>query len=43
MLHFLTDATDRAQTFPGLVETLHTTFREGAVQPVYYHHIIGRV
>jgi ornithine cyclodeaminase len=33
---------DRALTFPGLVETLQTAFREGAVQPVRHHHTIER-
>lgn len=33
---------DRALTFPGLVETLRTAFREGAVQPVRHHHGVER-
>lgn len=33
---------DRALTFPGLVETLRTAFRDGAVQPVRHHHSIER-
>ena len=33
---------DRALTFPGLVETLRTAFRDGAVQPVRHHHNIER-
>jgi ornithine cyclodeaminase len=33
---------DRALTFPRLVETLRTAFREGAVQPVRHHHTIER-
>lgn len=33
---------DRALTFSGLVETLRTAFREGAVQPVRHHHTIER-
>jgi ornithine cyclodeaminase len=33
---------DRALTFPGLVETLRTAFREGAVQPVRHHHAVTR-
>jgi ornithine cyclodeaminase len=33
---------DRALTFPGLVETLRTAFRDGAVQPVRHHHAIER-
>jgi ornithine cyclodeaminase len=33
---------DRALTFPGLVETLRTAFREGAVQPVRHHHAVER-
>lgn len=33
---------DRALTFLGMVETLRTAFREGAVQPVRHHHRIER-
>ena len=33
---------DRTLTFPGLVETLRTAFREGAVQPVRHHHGVER-
>jgi ornithine cyclodeaminase len=33
---------DNALTFPGLVETLRTAFREGAIQPVRHHHSIER-
>jgi len=33
---------DRALTFSGLVETLRTAFREGAVQPVRHHHPVER-
>ncbi len=33
---------DRALTFPGLVETLRSAFREGAVQPVRHHHTVER-
>lgn len=33
---------DRALTFPGLVETLRTAFRDGAVQPVRHHHTVER-
>lgn len=33
---------DDALTFPGLVETLRTAFREGAIQPVRHHHPIER-
>ncbi|KQZ97851.1 ornithine cyclodeaminase [Mesorhizobium sp. Root157] len=33
---------DRALTFPTLVETLRTAFREGAVQPVRHHHTVER-
>ena len=33
---------DRALTFPGLVETLRTAFRDGAVQPVRHHHAVER-
>lgn len=33
---------DHALTFPGLVETLRTAFRDGAVQPVRHHHAVER-
>ena len=33
---------DHALNFPGLVETLRTAFREGAVQPVRHHHAVER-
>ncbi|RWD99525.1 ornithine cyclodeaminase family protein [Mesorhizobium sp.] len=33
---------DQALTFPGLVETLRTAFRDGAVQPVRHHHAVER-
>ena len=33
---------DRALSFPGLVETLRTAFRDGAVQPVRHHHNVER-
>ncbi|QPC86205.1 ornithine cyclodeaminase family protein [Mesorhizobium sp. NBSH29] len=33
---------DRVLTFSGLVETLRTAFRDGAVQPVRHHHTIER-
>ena len=36
------DDVDRALTFPGLVETLRTAFRIGAIQPVRHHHTIER-
>src|SRR5262245_23524858 len=36
------DAVDRALTFNGLVETLRTAFRQGAIQPVRHHHTIER-
>ncbi len=36
------DAVDRALSFEGLVETLRTAFREGAIQPVRHHHTIER-
>lgn len=42
MLHFSADDIDRALTFPGLVETLRSAFREGAVQPVRHHHTVER-
>lgn len=35
-------AVDRSLTFAGLVETLRTAFRDGAVQPVRHHHTIDR-
>ena len=36
------DAVDRALSFEGLVETLRTVFREGAIQPARHHHTIER-
>jgi len=42
MLQFSAGDIDRALTFPGLVETLRTAFREGAVQPVRHHHTVER-
>ncbi|UCI09006.1 ornithine cyclodeaminase family protein [Mesorhizobium sp. B1-1-8] len=33
---------DKALTFPGLVETLRTAFRDRAVQPVRHHHAVER-
>jgi ornithine cyclodeaminase len=36
------EAVDRALTFGGLVETLRTAFREGAIQPVRHHHTVER-
>ncbi len=42
MLTFSAADVDRALTFPGLVETLRTAFREGAVQPVRHHHTVDR-
>jgi len=42
MLTISADQVDRALTFPGLVETLRTAFREGAVQPVRHHHAVER-
>ncbi len=33
---------DRALTFPGLVETLRSAFRDGAVQPVRHHHHVEK-
>jgi ornithine cyclodeaminase len=42
MLTISAGEVDRALTFPGLVETLRTAFREGAVQPVRHHHTIER-
>ena len=35
-------AVDRSLSFAGLVETLRTAFRDGAVQPVRHHHTIER-
>ena len=42
MLTISAEAVDRALTFDGLVETLRTAFRDGAVQPVRHHHTIER-
>lgn len=42
MLQFSAADIDRALSFPGLVETLRTAFREGAVQPVRHHHTVER-
>jgi ornithine cyclodeaminase len=42
MLTISTADVDRALTFPGLVETLRSAFREGAVQPVRHHHTVER-
>jgi ornithine cyclodeaminase/alanine dehydrogenase-like protein (mu-crystallin family) len=42
MLTISADEVDRALTFPGLVETLRTAFRDGAVQPVRHHHAVER-
>lgn len=42
MLQFSAADVDRALTFPGLVETLRTAFRDGAVQPVRHHHTVER-
>lgn len=42
MLNVTAADIDRALTFPGLVETLRTAFREGAVQPVRHHHAVER-
>ena len=42
MLSISAAEVDKALTFPGLVETLRTAFREGAVQPVRHHHSIER-
>ncbi|MFN3546755.1 MAG: ornithine cyclodeaminase family protein [Mesorhizobium sp.] len=36
------EAVDRSLSFAGLVETLRTAFRDGAVQPVRHHHTIER-
>jgi ornithine cyclodeaminase/alanine dehydrogenase-like protein (mu-crystallin family) len=33
---------DGALTFPDLVETLRSAFRDGAVQPVRHHHAVSR-
>lgn len=40
MLHISADQVDSALTFQGLVETLRTAFRDGAVQPVRHHHTV---
>lgn len=42
MLNISAAEIDQALTFPGLVETLRTAFREGAVQPVRHHHNVER-
>jgi ornithine cyclodeaminase/alanine dehydrogenase-like protein (mu-crystallin family) len=42
MLMISAEAVDRALTFGGLVETLRTAFRDGAVQPVRHHHTVER-
>lgn len=42
MLQFSAADIDRALTFPNLVATLRTAFREGAVQPVRHHHTVER-
>ena len=42
MLTISADEVDQALTFPGLVETLRTAFRDGAVQPVRHHHTVER-
>lgn len=42
MLHISAADVDKSLTHAGLVETLRTAFREGAVQPVRHHHTIER-
>jgi ornithine cyclodeaminase len=42
MLTISAGEVDRALTFPGLVETLRTAFRKGAVQPMRHHHTVER-
>jgi ornithine cyclodeaminase len=42
MLHISAEDVDKSLTRAGLVETLRTAFREGAVQPVRHHHAIER-
>lgn len=42
MLTISADGVDRALTFDGLVESLRTMFRDGAVQPIRHHHTIDR-
>lgn len=42
MLMISAEAVDRVLTFGGLVETLRTAFRDGAVQPVRHHHTVER-
>jgi ornithine cyclodeaminase len=42
MLNISAAEIDQALTFPGLVETLRTAFRDGAVQPVRHHHTVER-
>lgn len=36
------EAVDRALSYGGLIETLRTAFRDGAVQPVRHHHTVER-
>jgi ornithine cyclodeaminase len=42
MLILSADDVDRALTFPGLVETLRSAFKAGAIQPVRHHHTVER-
>lgn len=42
MLMITAEEIDRSLTHAGLVETLRTAFRDGAVQPVRHHHTVER-
>lgn len=42
MLMITAEEVDRSLTHAGLVETLRTAFRDGAVQPVRHHHTVER-
>jgi ornithine cyclodeaminase len=42
MLILSADDVDRALTFPGLVETLRSAFKAGAIQPARHHHTVER-
>jgi len=41
-LSISSDEVDRSLTFGGLVETLRSAFRAGAIQPVRHHHAVER-
>ncbi|WEX09549.1 ornithine cyclodeaminase family protein [Chelativorans sp. AA-79] len=42
MITISPDDVDGCLTYPGLVETLRSAFKNGAVQPVRHHHTIAR-